>query len=120
MNLKTVATVLAVLWLKAGSLSAQPTNPASLALKSQTADTRLTLPGSPLGIAWGFLYGNMGVKAEQFLPQLRELGGGFTKIYLTWNQIEPKKGQFDWSAVDAFVNQLRTPEEGLISLFSSS
>jgi hypothetical protein len=76
--------------------------------------------GAPLGIAWGFLYGNLGVNAEQFMPQLRELGGGFTKIYLTCNQIEPQKGKYDWSAVNAFMNQLKTPEEGLIALFSSS
>jgi hypothetical protein len=86
----------------------------------KTKEIPLTLPGSPLGIAWGFLYGQLGVKAEQFMPQLRDLGAGFTKIYLTWNQIEPQKGKYDWTAVDAFVNQLKAPEEGLISLFSSS
>ncbi len=54
------------------------------------------------------------------MPQIRELGGGLTKVYLTWNQIEPQKGQYDWTAVDAFANQLNHPEEGLISLYSSS
>jgi hypothetical protein len=116
MILKTVATGLAVFWLCSKALSAQPTStPVSL-----SEETRLTMLGSPLGIAWGFLYGNLGVKAEQFMAPLRELGGGFTKIYLTWNQIEPEKSKYDWSAVDAFANQLQTPEEGLISLFSSS
>jgi len=77
-------------------------------------------PGSPFGIAWFILYGYLGVPAATFMPQLRELGGGFTKIYLYWQQIEPEKGRFDWTAVDAFVDQLNFPEEGLISLFSSS
>ena len=120
MNLKTLTAVLVLSWLKAVNLSAQSTNLAPSNPKSQSADTHLTMPGSPLGIAWGFLYGNLGVTAEQFMPKVRELGGGFTKIYLTWHQIEPQKGQYEWSAVDAFANQLRTPEEGLISLFSSS
>lgn len=84
------------------------------------ANARIDSPGSPLGIAWGFLYGYFGTKAETFMPQLRDLGGGFTKVYLFWNQIEPEKGRFQWSAVDAFVNQLKSPEEGLISLFSTS
>lgn len=53
---------------------------------------RLEMPGSPLGIAWGILYGYEGVKAEEYMPQLRELGAGFTKVYLFWNQIEPEKG----------------------------
>ena len=63
-------------------------------------------PGSPFGIAWFILYGYLGVPAATFMPQLRELGGGFTKIYLYWQQIEPEKGRFDWTAVDAFVDQL--------------
>jgi hypothetical protein len=117
MNLKTIAILFAVSIILSQGLLAQPSN---TVLSSQPTDTRLTMSGSPLGIAWGFLYGSLSVKAEQFLPQLRELGGGFTKVYLTWNQIEPQQGKYDWSAVDAFVNQLKTPEEGLISLYSSS
>lgn len=83
-------------------------------------DLRIVTPGSPFGIAWGFLYGYTGSKAEEFMPQLRGLGAGFTKVYLFWNQIEPKKGQYDWSAVDSYVNQLKSPDEGLIAIFSSS
>lgn len=78
------------------------------------------LAGFPLGVAWGFVYGYYGVPAERFLPMLRQLGGGFTKIYLFWNQLEPEKGRYDWAAVDAFVEQLEDPEEGLISVFSAS
>src|SRR6266496_5539281 len=120
MNLKTTATIIGASCCLAANLTAQPVNPASSRPETGSKDARLTMPGSPLGVAWGFLYGYMGVKAEQFMPQVRELGGGFTKIYLTWNQIEPQKGKYDWSALDAFVNQLKAPEDGLISLFSSS
>jgi hypothetical protein len=81
---------------------------------------RITMPGPPFGVAWGFLYGCYGVKAETFLPQLRQMGAGFTKLYLFWNQIEPEKGRFDWEAVDTFVGQLESPDEALIALFSSS
>jgi hypothetical protein len=77
-------------------------------------------PEKPLGVAWGFLYGYQGAKAEVYLPQLRQLGAGITKIYLFWNQLEPEKGRYDWTASDAFVNQLHSPDEGLISIFSSS
>ena len=78
------------------------------------------MPGSPFGVAWGFLYGYPGTKAEVFLPQLRQLGAGCTKLYLTWSQIEPKKGGFDWQAVDTFLGQLQSPDEALIAVWSSS
>jgi hypothetical protein len=93
---------------------------AATASAGVTNDLRIVTPGSPFGIAWGFLYGYEGSKPAQFMPQLRGLGAGFTKVYLFWNQIEPHKGQYDWTAVDSFVGQLKSPDEGLIALFSSS
>jgi hypothetical protein len=78
------------------------------------------MPGSPFGVAWGFLYGYPGTKAEVFLPQLRQLGAGCTKLYLTWSQIEPKQGGFDWQAVDTFLGQLQSLDEALIAVWSSS
>jgi hypothetical protein len=120
MNFKAIAAIVAAACFLPANLTAQPTNTDTSRSDSDSKAARLTMPGSPLGIAWGFLYGNLGVKAEQFMPQVRELGGGFTKVYVTWNQIEPEPGKYDWSAVDAFVNQLKSSEEGLISLFSSS
>lgn len=98
-----------------------PENPAGLQTTARScAEYRVSLPGSPFGIAWGFVYGYGGIRAETFLPQLRRLGAGFTKVYLFWNQLEPERGHYDWTAVDAFLNQLDSPEEGLISLFASS
>lgn len=101
-------------------VEAQPVSGVSTSTVPTFIDTRLTLPGSPLGIAWGFLYGYLGTKPERFIPAARELGAGFSKVYLFWNQIEPRKGDYDWTAVDAFTSQLKAPEEGLIALFSSS
>jgi len=98
---------------------------ASLSAFSQTAPPAdvsrpLTLSGAPLGVAWSFLYGSYGVPTERFLPKIRALGGGFSKVYLLWSQIEPTKSKYDWTAVDAYVKQLKSPDEGLISIFSSS
>lgn len=78
------------------------------------------LPGSPFGIAWYIIYGYLGVPALNYSQQLKELGADFTKIYLFWQQVEPQKGSFDWTAVEAFARQLESPESGLIALFSAS
>src|SRR5262249_48876051 len=77
-------------------------------------------PGSPFGISWGMIYGSWGVKAEKFVPQVKQLGASFTKVYLFWNQIVPERGRYNWEAVDAYLNQLESPDEGLIALYSSS
>ncbi len=81
---------------------------------------RITMRGSPLGIANGFLYGYQGVSAYEFMPTVRRLGADFTKTYLFWNQVEPKRGTYDWTAVDAFVNQLKFADEALVGVFSAS
>ena len=105
--------------LLTGALMSQ-TNVPPATPQTPARDFQITMPGSPFGVAGGFLYGYQGAKAYEFMPQLRQLGSGFTKIYFFWNQVEPEKGKFDWTAVDKFVDQLHSPEEGLISLFSSS
>jgi len=48
-------------------------------------DLKINMKGSPFGIAAGFLYGYQGVKPYDFMPQVRQLGGDFTKIYLFWS-----------------------------------
>ena len=94
----------------------------SQASKPETSakDSKITMTGSPFGIAAGFLYGYQGVKAYDFMPEVRKLGSALTKVYLFWNQVEPEKGKYDWTAVDKFVDQLKSPDEGLLAFFSSS
>jgi len=95
---------------------------ASIALAAGLMTASLTHSDlkDPFGIAWSFLYDYKGVPGPLFMPELRSLGGQWTKIYLIWNQIEPKRGEYDWTAIDRFVGQLKSPEEGLISVFSTS
>jgi hypothetical protein len=120
MNFKTMVLFLALSRLWVLDLPAQTANPPGSKQQGSSNEKVFTLPGRPLGIAWGFLYGYLGTPAERYLPQLRELGGEWSKVYLFWNQLEPEKGKYDWKAVDEFVNQLRSPDEGLVALFSSS
>jgi hypothetical protein len=61
-------------------LPAQSATPAPLTQDAPATDLRIKMPGSPLGAAWGFLYGYLSVKPEQFMPQLRQIGGGCTKV----------------------------------------
>ena len=87
---------------------------------AESFPSRLPATRSRLGLGWAFLYGYQGAPAEEFMSEVRKAGGGFGKVYLFWNQIEPEQGHYDWTAVDEFVRQLDSPEEGLVAVFSSS
>ena len=58
-----------------------------------------------LGIVRGVSYGVFGPPAE-FMAPLRGLGAGLARVYLTWNQVEPEAGRYDWTAVDALLRQI--------------
>jgi len=75
---------------------------------------------SPFGVAWGYLYGQAGVKPRPYVCGVRDLGGGFSRVILFWDQIEPEKGRFNWSDLDAYVGELQNPDEGFVTLYSAS
>jgi hypothetical protein len=110
---------LLVMLLSILSLSQGGTTPRD-EIKPSKGPAKSKTDRSPLGIAWGFIYGAGDVKAHVYMPQLRELGASHTKLYLFWNQLEPEKGKFDWSALDALLNQLDSPDEALVSIFATS
>lgn len=77
------------------------------------------LGGMRLGIVRGISYGVFGPPGL-FMPQLRALGTGFVRVYLTWNQVEPEPGRLDWTAVDALLAQLQPDDEVWVTIVSSS
>ena len=110
----------APLILAAGCSAAATAPPAPIPQPAAPV-AQITLPGAPLGIAWGMIFGPPSTQQPpRFLPVVRQLGGGFTKINLTWGQLEPQEGQYDWELVDAYLDQLGSPDEGLLAILSSS
>jgi hypothetical protein len=76
-------------------------------------------PGVRLGIVRSISYGLFG-KPDQFVPQLRELGGTLVRVYFYWSQVEPEPGRYTFEAVDAFLDQLDGSEEVWVTVCSSS
>ena len=56
---------------------------------------------APLGVKWDWS------RVEQFTPFLRQLSGGATFYELVWCDVEPNRGQRDWSQVDAVAQTTR-------------
>ncbi|WP_209667292.1 beta-galactosidase [Amycolatopsis magusensis] len=77
------------------------------------------LPGFRLGVSRGLTYG-VHTEPEVFLPEVRALGVRTVRVYLYWAQLEPEPGEFDWTAVDALLDQLEDTDELWITVYSTS
>ena len=73
-----------------------------------------------IGASWSPVYGLPPIKPDRFMPQLRALGGGFSRVTLYWTQLEPQPNSPRWDELDAYLGQLATPDEGMITLASAS
>ncbi len=72
-----------------------------------------------LGIVRGISYGVFGPPGE-FMDEARALGARVVRVYLTWQQVEPRPGEFDWRAVDSLLAQIRTGDELWVTVVSAS
>jgi hypothetical protein len=76
-------------------------------------------PDIKLGVVRGISYGLFGA-ADRFMPQMRALGCRLARVYLTWNQLAPEPGRYDWSALDALLEQIEPADEIWLTVVSSS
>lgn len=75
--------------------------------------------GLKLGIVRGISFGVFG-PPDVFMPQIRSLGAGLARLYITWNEVEPEPGRYDWRVVDALLGQLESGDEIWVTVVSSS
>jgi hypothetical protein len=75
-------------------------------------------PGFAPGVVRGISYG-LFKPPDEFGPQARALGAGLLRAYVYWSQVEPEPGRYDWTVVDALLDQL-DGVEGWITVCSSS
>lgn len=75
--------------------------------------------GLKLGIVRGISFGVFG-PPDVFMPQIRALGAGLARVYLTWNEVEPQQGRYDWRVVDTLLGQLESGDEIWVTVVSAS
>jgi hypothetical protein len=78
------------------------------------------LPDLPMGVAWSPVYGFPPAKPESFMPQARALGASFARLTLYWSQIEPRDGVYRWAELDAYLAQLQSPKQGMLTIAAAS
>ena len=89
-------------------------------LSLPVAPAAAAISANPLGVAWSPVYGFPPAKAETFMPQARALGASFSRLTLYWSQIEPAQGVHRWDELDAYLAQLRSPEEAILTIAGAS
>src|SRR5215470_10198338 len=94
------------------------TGPPDPAVRARPATP--TTARSPFGIAWGMLYGIPDGQRHAFMPELRRLGAGFTRVNLFWSQLEPEPGRYRWDDLDALLAQTRSPDGLIVTLYGAS
>lgn len=75
--------------------------------------------GIRLGIARGVSYGLFG-PPEALIAPSRELGAGLVRVYVYWSQVQPQAERWDWTTVDAILDELTGDEEVWVTVCSSS
>src|SRR5688572_26331369 len=75
--------------------------------------------GIKLGIVRGISYGVCGPPGT-FMPQTRALGARLARVHLTWQQIEPQPGSYDWSTVDALIAQCDPGDQLWVTVVTAS
>jgi hypothetical protein len=78
-----------------------------------------TPSGIRLGIVRGISYGLFG-PPDSVAPEMRDLGSTLARVYLYWGQVEPEPGRFDWTVVEAILNQVESSDELWVTVCSSS
>jgi hypothetical protein len=71
------------------------------------------------GVNRGATYGLFGAP-EPFMEQVRALGGRFVRVNLFWSQLEPEPGRFDWTVMDALLDQLQDGDEVWVTVCAAS
>jgi hypothetical protein len=75
--------------------------------------------GVVLGVARGIQYGLI-AEADAFAERAEQLGAGLLRVFLYWSQLEPEPGRYDWTAVDALLEQIDDDTELWLMIGASS
>jgi beta-galactosidase GanA len=107
--------------LRSGALQAQQTSTPHL--EKRGAATQLIVNGKPFLILGGEVHNSSSSSLaymEPIWPKLHAMGLNTVFTPLSWEQIEPREGHFDFSLVDGLIQQARAAHEHIVFLWLAS
>jgi hypothetical protein len=72
-----------------------------------------------MGVVRGISYG-LFARPDAFGPALERLNAGLVRAYVYWGQVEPEPGRYDWTVVDALLDQVPGESRLWLTMCSSS
>jgi hypothetical protein len=79
----------------------------------------MTLDDIRVRVVRGISYGVFG-PPDGFAGPARDLGAGLLRLYVYWNQVQPRPGLYVWDTVDAILSQVDEDIELWLTVCSSS
>jgi beta-galactosidase GanA len=121
--MRTLIRALGALALSAGLLAASAFAEEIPRLARQGEATQLLVDGKPFLILGGEL-GNSSASSLDYLsaqwPTLKALNLNTVLAPVSWDQIEPVEGRFDFTVVDGVIDQARAHDARLVLLWFGS
>jgi beta-galactosidase GanA len=120
-NLLRAACTLLCSWQFAGTAGAAPAEiPATPHLRKQGTTTQLVVDKKPFLVLGGEL-GNSSASdlayLERLWPRLKTAGLNTVIAPVTWDQIEPTEGKYDFTVLDGMLRQARAHDMKLVLLW---
>jgi beta-galactosidase GanA len=113
-------TILAHGLALAALLSASLADAAPPALVKQGTATQLVVDGKPMLLLAGEL-GNSSASSAAYMaahwPRLKAMGLNTVLAPVSWELVEPREGQFDWTSVDTLIREARAHDLKLVLLW---
>ncbi len=101
---------------------------ADFACAEQTTEKNMPRASSPFGVLeflhWNHPWNSFKYRSpedyEKAILLMKEAGAGFVRVDFLWSDIEPKKGEFDFSKYDLFVDLLDKNGIGILGILNYS
>jgi len=67
----------------------------------------------------GVALGEGSKHVDGFMAYIHDLGVPRTKVFYRWEELEPRPGEYDFSRLDAYLDQLQPDDQALLNLFTN-
>lgn len=95
----------------------RPLRAEAAGVRSHSAAPQRRARATPPVFGYQVGYSPNSTRGETEVELIRRAGADFARFHVTWFEIEPEKGKFDWAGLDRLVDQVRESRNQAGDLF---